>query len=336
MFIKWKPTVLYALFGAILAGGRLFFGRNLLSHVMPGITLPASRLVAPHVVVGRVLRVHGRRQLVRRVPLSDRYLGQFQGLGRHRPVPGVRAGAGPAARTPRRRRRRRDDRRPQRPTCRAALRARLAPPLRHRCSRSPTTAPSTRAMPAPQAAPGTFRCSSCRSLFRAFPPRAAPASAARGRRPPAASDPRAVDQGADAGRIPFLKPTTKDSSPMIKQAHPRRRGRARRARRHARRAGAGPRPPRRPRARLRPRPRRPAARSSTRRRTTTSCSRSASRQGQPDTPELRDALREELNTRELLLREAKKKGLDKNPDVKNADGPRRRRRCWCAPTSPTG
>jgi len=39
-------------------------------------------------------------------------------------------------------------------------------------------------------------------------------------------------------------------------------------------------------------------------------------QGQPDSPELRAALRDELNTRELLLREAKKKGLDKNPDVK--------------------
>ncbi len=40
-------------------------------------------------------------------------------------------------------------------------------------------------------------------------------------------------------------------------------------------------------------------------------------QGQPDTPELRAAIREELNTRELLAREAKKKGLDKNTDVKN-------------------
>ena len=39
--------------------------------------------------------------------------------------------------------------------------------------------------------------------------------------------------------------------------------------------------------------------------------------GQPDTPEMRAALRDELNTRELLVREAKKKGLDKNPDVKN-------------------
>jgi len=40
-------------------------------------------------------------------------------------------------------------------------------------------------------------------------------------------------------------------------------------------------------------------------------------QGQPDTPELRNALREELNTRELLVREAKKKGIDKSADVKN-------------------
>jgi peptidyl-prolyl cis-trans isomerase C len=39
-------------------------------------------------------------------------------------------------------------------------------------------------------------------------------------------------------------------------------------------------------------------------------------QGQPDTPELRNAVRDELNTRELLLREAKKQGVDKVPTVK--------------------
>src|SRR6266540_180264 len=39
-------------------------------------------------------------------------------------------------------------------------------------------------------------------------------------------------------------------------------------------------------------------------------------QGQPDTPEVRNAIRDELNTRELLVREAKKKGMDKDPDVK--------------------
>ena len=39
-------------------------------------------------------------------------------------------------------------------------------------------------------------------------------------------------------------------------------------------------------------------------------------QGAPDSPELRNAIREELNTRELLAREAKKAALDKNPDIK--------------------
>ena len=39
-------------------------------------------------------------------------------------------------------------------------------------------------------------------------------------------------------------------------------------------------------------------------------------QGAPDSPELRNAIREELNTRELLAREAKKAGMDKNADIK--------------------
>jgi len=39
-------------------------------------------------------------------------------------------------------------------------------------------------------------------------------------------------------------------------------------------------------------------------------------QGAPDTPELRNAIREELNTRELLAREAKKANLDKQADIK--------------------
>ncbi|MBV6305200.1 septation protein A [Candidimonas humi] len=33
-FIKWKPTVLYWVFGAILLGGRLIFRRNLIRHVL--------------------------------------------------------------------------------------------------------------------------------------------------------------------------------------------------------------------------------------------------------------------------------------------------------------
>src|SRR5439155_6491328 len=40
-------------------------------------------------------------------------------------------------------------------------------------------------------------------------------------------------------------------------------------------------------------------------------------QGQAqDTPELRNAIKEELNTRELLAREARKQGLDKTADMK--------------------
>ena len=39
-FIMWKPTVLYGLFGAILAIGKLAFDRDLLRHVMKGVALP--------------------------------------------------------------------------------------------------------------------------------------------------------------------------------------------------------------------------------------------------------------------------------------------------------
>jgi peptidyl-prolyl cis-trans isomerase C len=39
-------------------------------------------------------------------------------------------------------------------------------------------------------------------------------------------------------------------------------------------------------------------------------------QGQQDSPELRNAVREELNTRELLAREARKQGIDKTNEMK--------------------
>ncbi|PKO66451.1 MAG: septation protein A [Betaproteobacteria bacterium HGW-Betaproteobacteria-14] len=40
-FIKWKPTVLYWLFGAVLAGARLFFRKNLIRKLMEQqISLP--------------------------------------------------------------------------------------------------------------------------------------------------------------------------------------------------------------------------------------------------------------------------------------------------------
>jgi intracellular septation protein len=39
-FIKWKPTVLYWLFGAILATGRLIFRKNLIAALLKDLTLP--------------------------------------------------------------------------------------------------------------------------------------------------------------------------------------------------------------------------------------------------------------------------------------------------------
>jgi len=39
-FIKWKPTVLYWLFGIILAVGRLAFRKNFISALLKGLTLP--------------------------------------------------------------------------------------------------------------------------------------------------------------------------------------------------------------------------------------------------------------------------------------------------------
>ena len=41
-FIMWKPTVLYGMFGAILAVGKLAFGRDLIGALLRDITLPAA------------------------------------------------------------------------------------------------------------------------------------------------------------------------------------------------------------------------------------------------------------------------------------------------------
>lgn len=42
VFIKWKPTVLYWLFGGILLGGRLLFRRNVMQAIMgTQVSLPA-------------------------------------------------------------------------------------------------------------------------------------------------------------------------------------------------------------------------------------------------------------------------------------------------------
>ncbi len=39
-FIKWKPTVLYWLFGLVLLVGRLVFRRNLIGALLPDLVLP--------------------------------------------------------------------------------------------------------------------------------------------------------------------------------------------------------------------------------------------------------------------------------------------------------
>ena len=58
-------------------------------------------------------------------------------------------------------------------------------------------------------------------------------------------------------------------------------------------------------------------------------------QGQPDTPELRTAVRDELNTRELAGTRSQEAGHRQEPGRQDRDGPHRRRRCWCARTWPT-
>ena len=45
--------------------------------------------------------------------------------------------------------------------------------------------------------------------------------------------------------------------------------------------------------------------------------KTATAQGQPESPELRNRVRDELITREILLQEAAKKGIEKTPDVVN-------------------
>lgn len=40
-FIKWKPTVLYALFGLVLAGGKVLFGRDLIAALLKDVKVPA-------------------------------------------------------------------------------------------------------------------------------------------------------------------------------------------------------------------------------------------------------------------------------------------------------
>jgi len=42
VFIKWKPSVLYGAFAAVLATGKLVFGRDLIGYLLKDITLPSA------------------------------------------------------------------------------------------------------------------------------------------------------------------------------------------------------------------------------------------------------------------------------------------------------
>ena len=110
-FIKWKPTVLYWLFGAVLAGAALLFRRNLIRAMLSEqMQLPDAGLGAPQLELGRLLRLHGRAQPLRRLQLLRRTCGStfklFGGMGLMLAVR-RRAGAVPRHATSRRSRERR-------------------------------------------------------------------------------------------------------------------------------------------------------------------------------------------------------------------------------------
>ena len=90
-FIMWKPTVLYGLFGAILAVGKVGFGRDLIALPDEGLTLPAAvwtRLTWAWVAFFVFMGVANWYVAFH---FSDRDLGRLQGLGRHRALSRVRA-----------------------------------------------------------------------------------------------------------------------------------------------------------------------------------------------------------------------------------------------------
>ncbi len=98
VFIKWKPTVLYGAFCAVLAVGKLAFGRDLIAYLLKDIELPAAIWTRVTWSWAALLRGDGGAQLVRGLPFPDRDMGELQGLGRHRAILRVRARARPAAR----------------------------------------------------------------------------------------------------------------------------------------------------------------------------------------------------------------------------------------------
>ncbi len=88
-FIKWKPTVLYWLFAAIILGSTLF-GRNVIKGLMgPQMELPAPCLESTECELGRFFYLHGACKPVRRLQLLDGRLGQLQAVRQHGTDAGV-------------------------------------------------------------------------------------------------------------------------------------------------------------------------------------------------------------------------------------------------------
>ncbi len=82
-FIKIKPTIIYVLFGVVLAGG-LAFGKSLLGMVFDSVFhLTPRRLAQAHVALGAVLlRLAVLNEIVWRTQSTD-LLGELQGVRRH-------------------------------------------------------------------------------------------------------------------------------------------------------------------------------------------------------------------------------------------------------------
>ena len=138
------------------------------------------RLVAPHLVVGRVLRVHGRRQLVRRVPLSRPRRGSTSRSGAASACSSSFALAqGLLLAAPRRRRRRRDELAATVADVPAVLRARLAPLAPGALEITDDSAAHAGHAGAAGGGRALFAADRVRGLFRALPARAPPAGAAR-------------------------------------------------------------------------------------------------------------------------------------------------------------
>jgi hypothetical protein len=98
-FIKWKPTVLYWLFAAVLLISDFGFRKNLIK-IDDGkqITLPEPVWRRLSLNFGRIFFRDGRAESLRRLQLFRKRLGEFQAVRRHGPDVRVHPFAGPDAR----------------------------------------------------------------------------------------------------------------------------------------------------------------------------------------------------------------------------------------------